>query len=212
MTLHETSAIKSKKFLAFARNGLVGAAIMLMAAVPAVAAAQDAPGAAPAANPPITDSHTSGSWSVRCYHAGTVVCDLTQASFTRNKNLRVASIAIGYIVKSNQFIGRFIVPLGVSFDQGLTIEIGSYRARNLKYRRCEREGCYVEGILPQPLLDAMQTPGLDKGTMNIVSIDGRKIQIPIVLDGFADGLSQLKEWSIQKASSGKAKDTKDTKG
>lgn len=210
MTLHEIFAMKSKKFSASARNGIAGAAIMLMAAVPAVA--QDAPSAAPAANPAITDTHTSGSWSVRCYHAGTVVCDLTQASYTRSKNLRVASIAIGYIVKSNQFIGRFIVPLGVSFDQGLTIEIGSYRAQNLKYRRCEREGCYVEGILPQPLLDAMQTPGLEKGAMDIVSIDGRKVQIPIVLDGFSDGLSQLKEWSIQKASSGKAKDAKDSKG
>ena len=164
--------------------------------------AQTAPADGPPANPAITDTHVSGSWSVRCYKGATAACDMVQASFTRDKKMRVASIIIGFIPSSNQIIGRFIVPLGVSFAPGLTLEIGSYRAGNLKYRRCERDGCYVEGILPQPLLEAMQSSGDGKAVMDVVSVDGRKFQLPIVLGGFSDGLAQLKEWTVDKTSAG----------
>ncbi len=189
------------------RSGLIGAAALLAALAfePAVLLAQGGP-----AGSAVTDTHVSGSWSVRCYRVGNTACDLTQASFMRGKNIRVASIAIGYIPKSNQYIGRFVVPLGVSFAQGLTLEFGTYRAPNLKYRRCERDGCYVEGVLPQALIDAMQTEGLEKGAMDIVSVEGRKLQIPVALNGFSDGLSQLKEWTVEKTGGGK-KDSKDSK-
>ncbi len=191
--------MESMTFMTGWRNGLVGAAALLTALAfePAALHAQDAP-----AGSNITDTQSKGSWLVRCYRVGNLVCDLTQSAFMRGGNVRVASIAVGYIPTSNQFIGRFAVPLGVSFAQGLTIEIGAFRAPNLKYRRCERDGCYVEGVLPQALLDAMQTQGLDKGAMDIVSVDGRKFQVPISLNGFSDGLALLKEWAIQKAPKG----------
>jgi len=147
----------------------------------------------------VTDTHVSGSWSVHCYNGGAFTCDLSQASFLRARNLRIASIAIAYVPQSNAYIGRFVVPLGVSFDAGLALEIGTYHAANLKYRRCERDGCYVEGVLPPALVNALQTPDLAKGAMDVVLVDGRKFQIPIGLDGFTDGLALLKQWTVEKA-------------
>lgn len=178
--------------------GLVAALLCMLAAGPAFA--QDAQ--AQQQNSGVTDSRTTGSWVVRCYRVGGEACDLAQATFTRDRNLRIASIIIGYIPKSNQIIGRFIVPLGVAFAPGLSIEIGSFRAASLKFRRCERDGCYIEGVLPQAMLDAMQAQGTGKGAMGFVLIDGRKVQIPIVLDGFSDGLALLKQWTVEKTGGG----------
>jgi invasion protein IalB len=158
------------------------------------------PAAAPAN--PAGDTHTSGSWTVRCYRAGTFSCDMTQASYVRGRDAPVAGIAIAFVAKSNAYVGRFVVPLGVAFDQGLGVQIGSYQASNLKYRRCGRDGCYVEGVLPTALIAAMQEGGdSGKGVMNIVLIDGRKARIPIVLDGFSDGLDLLKKWVTEKGGS-----------
>ncbi len=152
---------------------------------------------------PITDTHTNGSWSVRCYRTSPFVCDLSQAAVDRQHNMRIASISLSYIPKSNNYIGRFVVPLGVSFDQGMGIEIGSFKAASLKYRVCERDGCYVAGVLPSEMIDAMRAPGISRGMMTGVFIDGRKFQIPIMLDGFSDGLDLLKKWTVEKSATSK---------
>jgi invasion protein IalB len=189
---------ESKTVMTGWRNKIIGVAALLAALAFETASLFAQP--APAQTPAITDTHVTGSWVVRCYRVGNEACDLTQASFMRGKNIRVASIAIGFLPASNQYVGRFIVPLGVSFAEGLTIEIGSFQAAHIRYRRCERDGCYVESMLPQALLTAMQTPGLARGVMDIISVDGRKFQVPIALDGFTDGLALLKDWTVQKNS------------
>jgi invasion protein IalB len=154
---------------------------------------------APTPTAAITQSDVSGSWVVRCYRTDNADCDISQVLSMRGKNVRVLSAAIAFVPKTNQYVGRFVVPLGVAFAPGLTIEMGTFRATHLRYRRCERDGCYVEGILPDALVAAMQTPGLRRGLLDIVSIDGRNLQIPVVLDGFSDGLAMLKQWAAQKA-------------
>jgi|HubBroStandDraft_6_1064221.scaffolds.fasta_scaffold416896_1 invasion protein IalB len=174
------------------RNALFAAASTLFVFGIAPASAQN--GA-----PPPTDVHTSGDWTVRCIHAQSTFCELGQVMVERTHNTKVASISISYIPKSDAYLGRFSVPLGVAFDQGLGLEFGSFRQAGLKYRLCERDGCYVTGLLPTQLLDAMKSMGSDKGAMDIQMIDGRKLQIPIVLNGFGDGLDLLKKWTVEKA-------------
>lgn len=173
-------------------------ALSLSAAVLAPAQAQNAPQNAPQV-PTVTDTKTSGSWTVRCYHGGNFPCDMTQITVDQSRRVPVASVLIAYAPKTNTYFGRFGVPLGVSFESGLGIEIGSFKASNLKFRICEREGCFVSGSLPQNLIDAMQAPGAPQGAMSGVMVDGQKFQIPIVLDGFSDGLDLLKKWTTAKA-------------
>jgi invasion protein IalB len=175
-------------------NALPAAAFALFAlgsaSVPANA--QNAP-------PAVTDSHTTGDWTVRCVRTQSTFCELGQVMVERTHNTKVASISISYIPKSDAYLGRFSVPLGVAFDQGLGLEFGAFHQAGLKYRLCERDGCYVTGLLPPQLVDAMKAMGSDKGAMDIEMIDGRKLQIPIVLNGFGDGLDLLKKWTVEKA-------------
>jgi invasion protein IalB len=169
------------------------AALAISAFALSQASAQNAPA------PTVTDSHTSGDWNVRCLRAATTVCEMTQFVVERSRNLRIASVAISYVPKSDSYLGRFGVPLGVAFDKGLGLEFGTFRANNLRYRVCERDACYVAGILPGQMIDAMRSLGAGKGAMDIQMIDGRKLQIPIVLNGFGDGLDLLKKWTVEKA-------------
>lgn len=176
----------------------LGAFLALFAFSSTPGHAQSAPGSL------VTDTQTTGSWSVRCYRGGPFVCDMTQAAVERQNNLRVASISLAYIPKSNSYFGRFVLPLAVSFRQGLGIEVGTFRASKLSYRVCERDGCYVVGMLPPQMIQAMQVAGSTRGTMTGAFIDGKWFKIPIALDGFSDGLNLLKKWTVEKSAAADA--------
>ena len=182
------------RFMKFSRSLAFGAAAVAAAwtlsEIPAAAQQQQ--------SPLVTDSQTIGSWSVRCYRAGPFACDMTQVDVDRTRNALVASIAVSYDPKSDSYLGRFMMPLGVSFDQGLGVEIGAFNAQNIKFRVCAREGCLVVSPLPPQMIQAMASAGATRGSMKAAYIDGRKFQIPILLDGFADGLDILKKKTAEK--------------
>lgn len=161
--------------------------------------------AAAQANSPVTQTRTIGSWTVRCYRTSGSVCDVSQVAYERQQNLRVLGVSLAFVPDKNVYTGRFVVPLLVSFAKGMTIEIGSFRLPGLKYRRCERDGCYVEGVLPPSMINAMAQPGTSKGAIEVAAVNGKIVTIPIVLDGFADSLAQMKQWDAQKSAPAAAK-------
>ena len=151
----------------------------------------------------VTDSQTIGSWSVRCYRQGPFACDMTQVDVDRTHNVLVASIAVSYDPKSDSYLGRFLMPLGVSFDQGLGVQIGAFNAQGIKFRVCGRDGCLVVSPLPPQMIQAMQSAGSTRGNMKAAYIDGRQFQIPILLDGFSEGLDILKKKTAEKLAAAK---------
>ncbi|MGD0864757.1 MAG: invasion associated locus B family protein [Rhizomicrobium sp.] len=156
-------------------------------------------------DPMISETRVLGSWTVRCYRTQGSLCDVSQAAFERQQRQRVLGVSIAFVADKNLYTGRIVVPLLVSFAKGMTIEIGSYRLANLKYHRCERDGCYVEGVFPQPMIDAMSQSGLTKGTIEIAAVNGKKVTLPISLDGFGDSLLQMKQWESEKSAPAAAK-------
>jgi invasion protein IalB len=193
------------------RHALFAVATLLGLGAQAVGATAVNPAQPPAmtdaaqTNSPITQTRTIGSWTVRCYRTPGSVCDVSQVAYERQQNLRVLGVSIALVPDKNLYTGRFVVPLLVSFARGMTIEIGSFQLPNLKYRRCERDGCYVEGVLPPQMIDAMAQSGVSKGAIEIAAVNGKIVTIPIALDGFADSLSQMKQWDAQKSEPANAK-------
>ena len=203
--------MKFERYRKMSRHGLLAilAAFGLGAQVIAASAAISAP---PAATPntaqaesPVTQTSTIGSWTVRCYRTANSVCDASQVAYERQQNLRVLGVSIALVPDKNLYTARFVVPLLVSFAKGMTIEVGSFRLPGLKYRRCERDGCYVEGVLPPQMIGAMAQAGASKGIVQIAAINGKIVTIPIAFDGFADALSQMKQWDAQKIAPAAAK-------
>lgn len=172
------------------------AAIVAMAsAMVPVAQAQTAP--------TFTDTQNSGNWTVHCFRAKQqTLCEMVEVMVERGSNVKVASVSINYVPKSESYFGRFGVPLGVAFDPGLDLEVGTFHATNLRFGICAKDGCYVTGMLPPALIEAMKDATVDKGAMDIQMINGRKVRIPIALSGFAGGLDVLKKWTVEKAGEG----------
>jgi invasion protein IalB len=193
MSARKDNPMITGRFMKFSRSLVFGAA-----AVAAAWSLSEAPAAAQQQGSLVTDSQTTGSWSVRCYRTGPFACDMTQVDVDRARNVLVASISISYDPKSDAYLGRFLMPLGVSFDQGLGVDIGAFNAQNIKFRVCGRDGCLVVSPMPPQMIQAMASAGSSRGTMKAAYIDGRKFQIPILLDGFADGLDILKKKTAEK--------------
>jgi invasion protein IalB len=185
------------------RHTLLAAVTMLgVQAIGSAAADPAQPAAATGAaqaNSSVTQSRTIGSWTVRCYRTTGAACDVSQIAYERQQNQRVLGIAIAFMPERNIYSGRFVVPLVVSFAKGMTIRIGAYELANLKYRRCERDGCYVEGALPPQMIEAMTQSGAAKGSIEIAAVNGKTVRLPIALDGFADSLAQMKQWDAQRS-------------
>jgi invasion protein IalB len=193
MSARKDNPMITGRFMKFSRSLVFGAA-----AVAAAWSLSETPAAAQQQGSLVTDSQTTGSWSVRCYRTGPFACDMTQVDVDRARNVLVASISISYDPKSDAYLGRFLMPLGVSFDQGLGVDIGAFNAQNIKFRVCGRDGCLVVSPMPPQMIQAMASAGSSRGTMKAAYIDGRKFQIPILLDGFADGLDILKKKTAEK--------------
>jgi invasion protein IalB len=182
------------------RMNVMGKAALSIAAI-AIAGMAAPAQAQNAQQPLVTETQTTGSWSVRCYRSGPFLCDMTQVDIDRSRNALVASISVSYNPKADAYLGRFLMPLGVSFDQGLAIDIGQFHAAGIKYRVCGRDGCLAINILPPQLIEAMQSGGSGKGVMRSTLINGQKIEIPILLDGFSESLDQLKKLTDEKLAS-----------
>jgi invasion protein IalB len=165
--------------------------------------------AAPAAqsqnNSPITEQHQSGAWTIRCFRAAGSPCAIAQDVIAKPRNVRELGVSIFYILGRNVYAGDFVVPLGVSFAKGMTITVGSYSLPNLKFLRCQQEGCYVAGVLPQALIDAMAQSGETMGSVQIQAVNGHSYAFPFKLDGFAEGIALLKQIDAERPSAAPAK-------
>jgi invasion protein IalB len=171
----------------------LAAAAMLTVMCGAQAPAQQAQGAAP-----VTETHQYGSWVMRCYRVQSNVCDVSQSVLMPGRKVRELGISIVYVPSHNEFVGQFIVPLGVSFAKGMAITAGDYTRSNLKYRRCEREGCFVEGGLPEALINAMSQQSDAGGSVQVEAVDGKKYTFPFKLDGFQEGIAMVKQLDTQR--------------
>ncbi len=147
-----------------------------------------------------TDVQTHGSWTVRCFpiHSQSP-CDMFELLANKTSGKRVMSISIAYVPASDRHVIQIAVPLGIAIPSGLTLEAGQYTSPVLPYRRCDREGCYIEAVMDGRIVAALaSTDGAAKA--RIASDDGRKIAISFSLNGFADAHGAMADLARKKTS------------
>jgi invasion protein IalB len=173
-------------------------------AAPARATARPAAGTAQpqaqaAANSP-TDTQSFGDWTVRCFPVkAPAPCDMIQVAINKDTKQRVTSVSFAYVPSRDDYATQVVVPLGVSFTQGLTLAAGTRKIEGLKFRRCAPDGCYVEVELGKDRIEALAAGG-NSGAISIVLYHGGKpINLPMSFNGYASGMSKLKELARQKA-------------
>jgi invasion protein IalB len=168
------------------------AAAFAMAASPVFAQAQPAQ-----PKPDVTKQY--GDWLVRCYPVSSPSpCDMFELLAQKKTGNRVMSMSFAYAPKENRYVVQIAVPLGVALKNGLTIKAGTYSSPALRFRRCDRGGCYVEGVTDAAMIDALsQNTGQAKAT--IASDEGRVLDVAFSLTGFGEARNAMAELAKQKA-------------
>jgi len=162
---------------------LVTASVGLMLAAGA-ALAQQAP-AADAAAPGRPDVKNVGDWMVRCFPIQSPSpCDIFQEQDYQKTGQRVLSISIAYVPSMDKHAIQISVPLDISIQKGVTLQTDSYTSPVLKYRRCDRNGCYIEMAVDNAMVESLAKSGAD-GKVNIAADNGKSYTLKFSLKGSA---------------------------
>jgi len=162
---------------------LMGAVAGLMLAC-GVAQAQDAAAPAPAAAGQ-PELKRIDDWLVRCFPvASPSPCDMLQELDDQRTRQRVVSLSIAFYPSLNRHALQISVPLEISIPKGLKIQTDTYTSPVLKYRRCDRNGCYVELAVDNGMIEALA--GSSGGAKVIIAADnGKTYPLAFSLKGFS---------------------------
>jgi invasion protein IalB len=161
------------------KSVLMGAALGALFVCGAANAQQ---GAADGARP---DVKTVEDWFVRCFPIQSPSpCDMFQEQDARETRQRVLSLSIAYVPSLDRHALQISVPLDIAVAKGVTLQTDSYTSPVLKYRRCDRNGCYVEQAVDNALVEGLAKSG-GTGKVNIVADSGKAYALNFSLKGFA---------------------------
>ena len=123
-------------------------------------------------------------WFVRCTPAPSPSpCDMYE-ELDSKAGQRVLSLALAYIPSLDRHALQITVPLDVSIPKGLTINTDSYNSPALRYRRCDRNGCYVETAVDNGMVELLAKSG-PEGKLTITADNGKTYSLRVSFKGFA---------------------------
>lgn len=179
-------------------HSLIGAALGVLLASGA-ALAQDA--AAPAAAPPQgrPDVKAVGDWVVRCFPiTSPSPCDIYQELNDQRTQQRVLSFSIAYVPSLDRHGIQITVPLEVSIPRGLVIETDSFKSQPMKYRMCDRTGCFVQMPIENAAINSIAKSGPD-AKVRIFADSGKSYELKFSLKGFSAAHDSMVEQARAKA-------------
>jgi invasion protein IalB len=149
------------------------------------ALAQQAPAPDAAAAPGRPDVKTVGDWFVRCFPVQSPSpCDIFEELDDQRSKQRVLSLSVAYVPSLDRHALQITVPLEISIPKGLTITTDSYTSPVMKYRRCDRNGCYVEMAVDNAMIESLGKSG-PAAKINITADNGKVYGLNFSLKGFA---------------------------
>jgi invasion protein IalB len=155
-----------------------------------------AQGSAPPAAP---DVKQIGDWSVRCFPIESASpCDMYQETDEKDSHQRVLAVSLAYIPHLDRHAVQISVPLGVALQKGLVIQTDNFTSAVMHFRRCDRQGCYVEMMLDNAAITALTKSGPD-AKMKIVADGGKPFDLRFSLKGFAAAHDSMTQLAKQKA-------------
>ena len=126
-------------------------------------------------------------WQVRCSPvASPSPCDMFQEMANKDRNQRILAISVAYVPSVDRYALTIAVPLGISIPRGITLQSDSYTTPAFRYRRCDRDGCYVEAPVDKSVIEGLAKSSPDgKARANIVVDNGKAYALTFSLKGFA---------------------------
>jgi invasion protein IalB len=140
--------------------------------------------------PPVRSTH--GDWQVRCdtpAGAQSEQCVLMQFVTAEDRDNVGLTVIVLKTADKKARIMRILAPLGVLLPSGLGLKIDQSDVGSVGFVRCLPNGCVAEVILEDALLKRLE--GGKTATFIIFQTPEEGIGIPISLNGFGDGFSNL---------------------
>lgn len=143
-----------------------------------------------------------GDWAVRC--AQTTVkspapCDVIQLTVNQDTKVRIMSFSLAYLPSRDAYAMQVIVPTGIAIQKGMTVAAGNQALQNVKYTRCERDGCYVEALVDAAAVNALSAAGVTTN-VNVVGYGQTNlVSLPISANGFTDALNRMRTLARERA-------------
>ncbi|HKX64377.1 MAG TPA: invasion associated locus B family protein [Rhizomicrobium sp.] len=139
-----------------------------------------------AAEPGRPEIKPVGDWFVRCFPLQSPSpCDMFQELDNPATKQRVLSISLAYVPGIDRHAIQIRVPLEIAIQKGVTIKTDSFTSPLLKYRRCDRNGCYVETPVDNNFVEAIGRSGGEKGKVHIAADTGKVYALDFYLKGFS---------------------------
>lgn len=135
---------------------------------------------------------THGNWELRCDTppgAQSEQCALMQWVQDEDRDNVGLVIIVAKTADQAAQILRVVAPMGILLPGGVILSIDGEEIGRAEYIRCQIEGCYVEILLDQELLDLFR--GGTTATFVIFGTPEEGIAIPVPLDGFDEGFVAL---------------------
>ncbi|OAI44780.1 hypothetical protein AYO42_04130 [Rhizomicrobium sp. SCGC AG-212-E05] len=174
-------------------HSVMGAALGILLASGA-ALAQDA--AAPQGRPEVK---AIGDWVVRCFPiASPSPCDIYQELNDQRSQQRVLSFSIAYVPSLDRHGIQITVPLEVSIPRGLVIETDTFKSQPMKYRMCDRTGCFVQMPIENAAINSIAKSGPD-AKVRIFADSGKSYELKFSLKGFSAAHDSMVEQARAKA-------------
>lgn len=153
------------------------------------------------------DTKTIGDWQVRCFPVENPnPCDVFQERGDSRTQQRILTVSLAFAPSLNRHLLQITVPVGVALQRGLTIQADSYTSPVMKYRMCSREGCFVQVVPDNAVIEALTKAGSD-AKINIVADGGKSFSLPLSLKGFSAAHDDMVTQARAKAKPEKAGDT-----
>lgn len=136
---------------------------------------------------------TYKDWVVRCIdRADLPPCDAVQTAFDTATEQRVMLTSIAHFGANDEIGIQIWVPTGILVSGGILFEIDQKEQalNDLKFTRCEADGCFIEAIISEDAL----TP-LKKGSqaaIAVLSSTGQPRVVGLSLSGFTKAFREVK--------------------
>ncbi len=132
-------------------------------------------------------------WAASCVsvaRAAAPDCELTQRAVLSGSGQLVASVTVRVPADTRRPVVMIRLPLGLSLEGGVTIDVDGAGARSLPLQTCDPSGCYAGAPLPAEFA-AMMSAG--KTLARVFSgLDKTPVRVALPLAGFASAFDAIK--------------------
>lgn len=169
----------------------------------APAFAQDAAPQQPQKPPQPTDTKEIGDWTVQCYAVkAPMPCQMLELRVAKKTGQRILAVLLAYAPENSGHLLKISVPLGVSLQNGLVINLDTWKSPPVKFHACDQGGCYIESAIGNDIIG--QLSKATDAKVRITSVDGKPYDLSFSLKGFTEAHNALVELAKSKVGKGGA--------